>query len=167
MMKKFDEVVISNIEKQTARPIDLIVIHCSATREGQPFDARDYDRMHKKLGWSGIGYHYVILLDGTIEKGRPDENIGSHVRGHNSNSIGVVYTGGLDRQGKAKDTRTDEQRAAMTMLVQKLHELYPDARIVGHRDLSPDKDGDGVVEPHEWLKMCPCFPVGPWWAGEY
>lgn len=150
---------------QTQRTINKIVIHCSATREGVPITASQIRQWHKKMGWSDIGYHYVIELDGTVRKGRSDTRIGSHVKGHNRDSLGVCYVGGLNAQGGAKDTRTKEQHRSMTLLVDALSKLYPDAEILGHRDLSPDKDGDGVVERHEWLKQCPCFDVRGWWAG--
>ncbi len=143
--------------------IRRIAIHCTATREGQDVDAATIKRWHLGQGWNDIGYHFVIRLDGTIERGRPEEIPGSHVRGFNTGSIAVVYVGGLDRQGKAKDTRTVEQQAAMTELVRALVAKYPGADVLGHRDHSPDKDGDGVIERHEWLKDCPCFDVRAWW----
>lgn len=92
------------------RKINQIIVHCSATPEGKNFNANDIDRWHKERGFDCIGYHYVIDLDGTIEKGRPIEKVGAHVKGHNSNSIGVCYIGGLASDGKTpKDTRTVEQ----------------------------------------------------------
>lgn len=145
------------------RKINKIVIHCSATREGQPHNAADIERWHKAQGWKKIGYHYVVLLDGTIEKGREEAEVGSHVKGHNSDSIGVVYIGGLAANGVTpKDTRTDAQKAALLSLIKLLKAKYPEAKVMGHRDLSPDKDKDGVVEPHEWLKACPSFDVSSW-----
>lgn len=147
-----------------AKGIRRIVIHCTATREGQDIDAATIRRWHLKQGWSDIGYHFVIQIDGDIERGRPEEIAGSHVKGFNTGSIAIVYVGGLDPQGKAKDTRTPAQQAAMAQLVRELLASYPGAAVVGHRDLSPDKDGDGVVERHEWLKDCPCFDVRAWWA---
>lgn len=139
------------------RQIDYIAVHCSATIEGEYFDAKDFDAWHKRKGWSGIGYHYVILLDGTIEEGRPIEKVGAHVYGYNRNSIGIVYVGGLDKNKKPKDTRTPEQKKAMLELLTELSEKFPGAIIQGHRDFSPDKDGDGIIEPFEWIKACPCF----------
>ena len=144
------------------RPIDTIVIHCSATMEGRPFTVDDIDKMHRRLGWNGVGYHYVIKLDGTSQVGRQMDTIGSHVQGHNSKSIGICYIGGIGANGKAKDTRTEAQKVTLQKLITELRIKYPAAKFVGHRDLSPDKDGDGVVEPHEWLKQCPCFDVRAW-----
>ena len=107
------------------RRIDKIILHCTATIEGKDYRAKDIDRWHKARGWKGIGYHYVIDLDGTVEKGRKDSEIGAHCSGQNSHSIGVVYVGGLAKDGKtAKDTRTKEQKAALITLVKKLLKQY-------------------------------------------
>ena len=107
------------------RRIDKIILHCTATIEGKDYRAKDIDRWHKARGWKGIGYHYVIDLDGTVEKGRKDSEIGAHCSGQNAHSIGVVYVGGLAKDGKtAKDTRTKEQKAALITLVKKLLKQY-------------------------------------------
>lgn len=143
--------------KKSKRTITDIVIHCTATRAWQDYSADDLRRMHKAQGWADIGYHYVVRLDGTIEPGRDVDKIGAHVSGHNANSIGVVYVGGLDNQGKAKDTRTENQKNALLNLLLDLRQLYPNARISGHRDFSPDLNGNGTIEPCEWIKECPCF----------
>ncbi len=148
-----------------AKSIKRIFVHCTATREGQDIDAATIRRWHKNQGWSDIGYHFVVRLDGEIEKGRAENRIGSHVRGFNRGSIGVVYVGGLDAQGKPKDTRTVEQTQSLHKLITALLEAYPGAEVLGHRDASPDTDGDGKVEPHEWLKACPSFDVKKWWYG--
>jgi N-acetylmuramoyl-L-alanine amidase len=139
------------------REIKHIVIHCSATIENQFFDASTIDAWHKKRGWSGIGYHYVVLLDGSVEKGRPDEKIGAHVKSFNSNSIGVVYICGLDTNKNPKDTRTALQKECFLELLKRLKWLYPKAKISGHRDFSPDLNKNGTIEPNEFVKMCPCF----------
>lgn len=144
-------------------PIKRIVIHCTATREGHDVTAATIRGWHKKQGWSDIGYHYVIRLDGTVEAGRSLDKVGSHVRGWNSGSAAIVYVGGLDANGKAKDTRTPAQKKALASLIRQLRAQYP-VPVLGHRDLSPDKDGDGVVEKHEWLKDCPCFDAPAWFA---
>lgn len=150
----------------TVRAIDRIVIHCSATREGQAHTAADIDRWHKAQGWSKIGYHYVIRLDGTVEPGRPESEIGSHAKGFNANSIGIVYIGGVAANGQTpKDTRTDAQRKAMADLLKRLMTKYPGAKVMGHRDLSPDKNKDGKITPNEWMKACPSFDVAGWMNG--
>jgi N-acetylmuramoyl-L-alanine amidase len=147
------------------KAIRRIVIHCTATREGHDVDAATIRKWHQDKGWQDIGYHFVVRPNGAIERGRPEEQPGSHVAGFNAGSIGVVYVGGLDAQGRAKDTRTPLQTVSLALLVADLVKAYPGARVMGHRDLSPDKDGDGVIERHEWLKDCPCFDVAAWWSG--
>ena len=141
------------------REITHVVIHCTATKEGVPFGRDAIDRSHRARGFREIGYHYVVNADGSVEVGRPEHKQGAHVKGHNKFTIGIVYVGGLDSSGKPKDTRTLAQITSLKILVMYLQLKYPKADIVGHRDLSPDKDGDGKVEKHEWLKACPCFDV--------
>lgn len=140
------------------RKIDTIIIHCSASREGLDLTARDIKIMHvKNNGWSDIGYHYVIKLDGTVEKGRPDSIIGAHAKGYNGKSIGICYIGGLDSNGIEKDTRTLEQKNAILTLLTELIGKYPILKIIGHRDISPDINKNGKVDPWERIKSCPCF----------
>ena len=148
------------------KTIDAIVIHCSATRAGKNIKAADIEKMHKERGFSRIGYNYVIDLDGTVEIGRPLTMDGAHCNtsglsgvSYNKHSIGICYVGGLDKNGKPADTRTDEQKTALAALVYELMEKYPIVEVIGHRDASPDKDGDGEIEPLEWIKQCPCFSV--------
>ena len=142
------------------RKIDTIVIHCTATREGQDFRAKDIDRWHKEQGWKMIGYNYVIDLDGKVEEGRPLTMTGAHCKGWNERSVGVVYVGGLDREGKPKDTRTPAQKKAMNELVYSLLDRFPEVtQVIGHRDTSPDLNHDGKITPNEWIKACPCFDV--------
>ncbi|HEV7340879.1 MAG TPA: N-acetylmuramoyl-L-alanine amidase [Sphingopyxis sp.] len=154
-----------SLVKGTGVNIKRVFLHCSATREGQDIDAATIKKWHLAQGWKDIGYHFVIRIDGTIETGRAEHVVGSHVAGFNTGSIGVVYVGGLDAQGKPKDTRTEAQKASMARLCRALDAAYKQPRFMGHRDASPDKDGDGVVEKHEWLKDCPCFDVASWWTG--
>ena len=119
------------------RTIKELIVHCTATPEGKYFDAADIDRWHKKRGWSGNGYHFVILLDGTIEYGRDLKKSGAHTRGRNSTSIGITYIGGMDaNMQKAKDTRTEAQKESMLLLLKTLKKLHPEAVIYGHRDFS-------------------------------
>jgi N-acetylmuramoyl-L-alanine amidase len=126
------------------RPINRIIIHCTATPEGRHHTAADIDRWHRERGWAGNGYHFVIQLDGTRETGRPIEQAGAHVRGHNADSIGVVYVGGCDAAMKPKDTRTDAQKTALLCLLWELKGKHPNAQIIGHNDLDKGRD-------------CPCF----------
>lgn len=127
------------------RNITLIVIHCSAVATWQQSSAADIDRWHRERGWKyGIGYHYVVRRDGSVETGRPLEQIGTHCQNHNKHSIGICYEGGLDEQGRPADTRTPEQRVSLRQLLEKLHKMFPSTLIIGHRDLNP-------------MKSCPCF----------
>lgn len=136
------------------------MIHCSATRAGLDFRASDIDRWHREQGFDGIGYHYVIDLDGTIEVGRPLTMAGAHCKGWNKRSIGICYIGGLDANEIPSDTRTLAQRKAMHKLVEQLMERFPGiTQVLGHRDTSPDRNGDGKITPDEWVKACPCFDV--------
>ena len=143
------------------RDIELIVIHCSATKINRDFTARDVDTAHRYLGYSRWGYHYYIRKSGRIERMRPEQDIGAHCYGHNRESIGVCYEGGMDENGKAADTRTIQQTIAMHELVRQLWTRYPQARVVGHRDLSPDLNGNGIIEKFERIKECPCFDAIP------
>lgn len=144
------------------RRINLLAVHCTATVEGRPFTVESIRSMHKAQGWRDIGYHWLIGINGELWAGRPEVDAGSHIRGHNANSIGICYVGGIGRDGKAKDTRTEAQKVTLARLLKEKRAEHPRARIRGHRDMSPDKDGDGVVERHEWLKQCPCFDVVAW-----
>jgi hypothetical protein len=164
LAKMFPDVAKDSLGlKMSKRTITDIVVHCTASKENVKMTVDQIRALHMKpeskggRGWSDIGYHYVVLLDGTIEPGRDIDKIGAHVSGYNSHSIGVVYVGGLDKDGKPKDTRNELQKNALRNLLIKLKELYPKAKISGHRDFSPDKNNNGIIEPHEWIKSCPCF----------
>ena len=128
------------------RVITLVIIHCSAVTPDQTSSAAQIDSWHRKDRHYkfGIGYHYVIRRNGDIEPGRLEWMVGAHCLNHNKYSIGVCYEGGLDARGQPADTRTDEQKAAMRKLLERLHRDYPKAVIVGHHDLDPMKD-------------CPCI----------
>lgn len=125
------------------REIKELIIHCSATPEGRHHTVEDIDLWHKQRGWKGIGYHYVIYLDGSIHRGRPQAEIGAHCSGRNKNSIGICYIGGVDKNGKPKDTRTEAQKESLLELLRSLKCRYPNAGIFGHRDFA--------------AKACPCF----------
>ena len=129
------------------RHITLIVIHCSAVKPDQQSSAAQIDSWHRQRGFHlGIGYHYVIRRDGTLEMGRPEYMVGAHCKNHNQHSIGVCYEGGLNARGDPADTRTEAQKRTMLSLLRELKERYPRAIIVGHNTLNP-------------LKACPCFNV--------
>jgi N-acetyl-anhydromuramyl-L-alanine amidase AmpD len=142
------------------RKIDTIIIHATASRDGIHQTVDQIRQMHiKERGFSDIGYHYIIYLDGTINQGRNIESIGAHCTGHNKTSIGIAYVGGTDKDGKPKDTRTPEQKEALKIIVNNLVKEYGIKIVKGHRDFSPDLDGDGNIERFEWIKSCPCFEV--------
>ena len=141
------------------RKIDSIIIHCSATKTGQDFTAADIDRWHRERGFNGIGYHYVIRLDGKLEKGRDVSLSGAHCKGWNERSIGICYIGGLDENGRLADTRTNAQKRVLYQMIMDLQREYNILQVLGHRNTSPDLNGDGIIEPYEYVKVCPCFDV--------
>lgn len=131
------------------RQIDKIIIHCSATPEGRDVTVDAIRMWHKKRGFSDIGYHYVIYRDGSIHGGRPEATIGAHVQGENAHSIGICYIGGMDKDNKkAKDTRTEAQKASLLSLCQLLRKKYPAATFHGHNEFDN--------------KACPSFDVQAW-----
>lgn len=141
------------------RHVDTIIIHCSATPDNKRLEPAELNRMHRKRGFNGCGYHFYIRRNGDICDMRPVERTGAHCKGHNEGSIGICYEGGLNSRGEPADTRTEQQKKALRVLVKLLAREFPIKRVAGHRDFSPDLDGDGVVEPGEWVKQCPCFDV--------
>ncbi|MCV4268237.1 N-acetylmuramoyl-L-alanine amidase [Pseudomonas capsici] len=144
---------------------DLIVVHCSATRANADIGVRDITQWHIQRGFDTVGYHYVIRRNGELETGRAENTIGAHVRGHNSNSIGVCLAGGVDTNNKPENNFTAAQFATLETLLGQLKGRYPTAQILGHRDLSPDRNGDGKITPNEFIKACPSFDVREWLAG--
>jgi len=128
------------------RKIDKIILHCAATPEGRDVKTQTIKSWHVKgRGWSDIGYHFVIELDGSVVDGRPLERTGAHVKGHNTGSIGICYVGGMDKDKNAKDTRTEAQRDAMDNLIASLQDRFPKATIHGHNEFA--------------AKACPSFDV--------
>ena len=133
--------------KKSSRKINKIILHCSATKEGQDISVDTIRKWHVDgRGWSDIGYHYIVSIDGKIEDGRPIDRSGAHTKGQNSNSIGVCYTGGVEKDGKTpKDTRNPEQLMALANLLDALMEMYPEATLHGHNEFA--------------AKACPSFDV--------
>lgn len=132
------------------RSINLIVVHCSATRCDRPFTVEALIRCHdQRFGFTG--YHYYITRNGHTYQTRHEHLVGAHARGYNQHSLGVCYEGGLNEQGQPADTRTVRQKKALLRLLKRLKSAHPDAQILGHRDL-----------PHV-AKACPCFDA----KGEY
>lgn len=123
--------------RKSRRIINEIIIHCTATPDGRECSVTEIRRWHIQRGFTDIGYHYVIHLDGRVEEGRNVDIAGAHCTGHNTNSIGVVYVGGCGKDGKTpKDTRTQAQKSALANLLIDLRKLYPRAAIHGHRDFA-------------------------------
>jgi len=147
---------------------NLVVWHTSATPPSRIIGATDIRLMHQARGWDDIGYHVVILRDGKVQMGEDISRWGAHAKGHNALSVAVVLIGGI-KEGTEKDDRptaennyTEAQWAAAKHVFEFLVLLYPTASHVGHRDLSPDKDGDGRIQRWEFMKDCPCFSVQEW-----
>ncbi len=170
-------------EHMRMRPINLIVTHCSASPNGDTLfrgkagdvgfqtPVQIIDEWHAKRGFQrssaarvrynpslrAIGYHYVIYRNGAISTGRDVTEIGAHVTGYNQKSLGVCLVG--------TDRYTPAQWASLADLVGALRKRYPESRVTGHRDLSPDQNANGIVEKFEWLKTCPGFDVAAWIEG--
>lgn len=126
------------------RNINKIIVHCSATPEGRNFTIKQIDAWHRQRGFNGIGYHFVIYLDGSVHVGRPLHKSGAHCKGQNKNSIGICYIGGCEAHTqKPKDTRTDTQKASLVKLITELRQQFPNASVHGHREFAN--------------KACPCF----------
>lgn len=139
------------------RCIDLIVVHCTASRCNHRLAPDELEAEHRRRFSGGCGYHFYITREGIIFPMRRLDRVGAHVRGFNAHSIGIAYEGGLTPDGIAADTRTAEQRESLRFLIRQLLVVYPKSTVCGHRDLSPDLNGNGVIEPREWIKQCPCF----------
>jgi N-acetyl-anhydromuramyl-L-alanine amidase AmpD len=132
------------------RPVtNLIVVHCAATKPTMDIGVREIRSWHVQQGWLDVGYHFVIRRNGDVENGRPHDVVGSHVKGHNSYSLGICLVGGIDSKGKPQDNFTPEQMNSLHLLLLAQKRTYPQAKIVGHRDLDSGK-------------ACPSFVVADW-----
>ena len=134
-------------DNRITRTIDEVILHCSATREGQDISTDTIRKWHVEgRGWSDIGYHFVIRLDGTLDVGRPLHRAGAHVKGRNKTTIGVCYIGGVERDGKTpKDTMNRGQEATFRNLMTTLRACFGDLSLHGHNEYS--------------AKACPSFDV--------
>ncbi len=150
----------------TPSSVRYLVVHCSATRANANVSAADIRLWHKRKGWRDIGYHFVIKRDGTVEKGRPTNEPGAHVSGFNGQSLGICMVGGVGLDGKGENNFTPAQFTALDTLLTGLRPMFPNASVLGHRDLSPDRNRDGRVTPNEWMKECPSFDVRAWLAAK-
>lgn len=148
------------------RKIDCIVVHCAATCATSSVTTEDIARWHiLERHFRDIGYHFVVDQKGVIHKGRPLNEMGAHVEGHNAHSIGICYIGGLDSHGNPADTRTPLQQLAIKQLIGLLVNEFKIYDVLGHRDLSPDVNGDGEITSVDWIKMCPCYDAHAEWLG--
>jgi len=111
------------------------------------------------------GYHWLIDANGKITQLVDEGIVANGVKGYNSTAIHVAYIGGIDKQHpNGIDTRTPDQKAALEILLTQLHLRYPNAKIMGHRDISPDTNHNGKVDSWERIKNCPCFDAIPEYA---
>ena len=131
---------------QNYREVNLLVVHCTATRCNKDFPVSSLRASHKARGFADIGYHFYITRDGETHPCRPVHQIGAHATGWNDKSIGICYEGGLDENGRIADTRTYAQKCALLDLLRQLKTDYPEAAILGHYQLSENV-----------RKVCPCF----------
>ena len=129
--------ILHSSQYQNYRRIDLIVIHCSATRATQRYTVDDCRRDHRDRGFADIGYHYYITRDGVVHAGRALYTVGAHATGYNAHSIGICYEGGLDIRGRPADTRTVEQKETLHKLIERLKEDYPGVLLPLLRDNLP------------------------------
>lgn len=141
---------MARVQFNKRKETNLVVIHCAATKPSMDIGLREIRQWHVQQGWLDVGYHYIVRRDGTVETGRPHDVVGSHVKGHNFESVGICMVGGIDDAGTPKDNFTDAQWAALEGLVWEISTvMYPNARICGHRDLDSGK-------------ACPSFDVATW-----
>ena len=139
------------------RTVRQLVVHCSATKPSADIGVTEIDRWHRQRGFNKVGYHFVIKRDGTIQEGRKLDEVGAHVKGHNSQSVGVCVVGGVSQEDHtvAENNFTAEQVASLRTLLEQLRVIYPGAEVLGHRDFP------GVA------KECPSFDVKAWWSKQH
>lgn len=128
---------------------EYIVIHCSATKPSMDIGLSEIKNWHvNERGWRDVGYHYVIKRNGEVELGRNIRDTGAHAAGYNSKSIGICLVGGMAEDNSTEDNFTAQQWTALLDLIQQKLSDYPDAKVIGHNEIS-EKD-------------CPCFDVQKW-----
>lgn len=138
------------------RKIKHLVVHTSATSQETTIEEiQKYWKNHLK--WKNPGYHFMIKPNGEVVNILPIERVSNGVAGYNANIINICYIGGVDSNNRAVDNRTDEQKSSLLKLLKKLKTQFPSATIKGHRDFSPDLNKNGIIEPFEFIKQCPCF----------
>ena len=137
------------------RNIKYIAVHCTAS--SQHATIKELLLEFERKGWSKPGYHHIVDVNGKVFNVLSEDEVSNGVKGFNSNLINVAYIGGIDAKGKPVDNRTEEQKKSLLLLLKALKEKYPNAIIQGHRDVSPDTNKNGIVDPWERIKACPCF----------
>lgn len=141
------------------RTIKRIFVHCTASH--QTASVESIKAEFRRKGWKNPGYHYLIDAGGAIHQLLDESLVSNGVQGYNSTAINVAYIGGIDQAGKAIDNRTEPQKKALIKLLRLLRKRYPEAQILGHRDISPDTNRNGKVDSWERIKECPCFDAIP------
>lgn len=137
------------------RNIKYIAVHCTAS--SQHATIKELLLEFERKGWSKPGYHHIVDVHGKVFNTLSEDEVSNGVKGFNSNLINVAYIGGIDAKGNPVDNRTEEQKESLLLLLKALKEKYPNAIIQGHRDFSPDTNKNGIVDPWERIKACPCF----------
>lgn len=137
------------------RTIRFIVIHCTATKPSVKHQT--ILNGWRAKGWDKNGYHWLVDQSGLAARLQDDSIVSNGVFGYNNHTINICYIGGIGANGKPQDTRTPEQKGMLETLLMDYRKKYPTAIIQGHRDFSPDKNKNGVIESFEWIKVCPCF----------
>lgn len=138
------------------RTITRIFVHCTASHQSTT-TVSSLLAEFKRKGWKNPGYHYVVFPDGSTRKLLNESLVANGVKGYNSHSIHIAYVGGVDSKLRSVDNRTDAQKATLLRILRGLRKSYPKATILGHRDISPDTNHNGIVDPWERIKDCPCF----------
>jgi N-acetylmuramoyl-L-alanine amidase len=147
--------IVPYLGNANGRPISSIIIHCTATPEGKAYSVADINAWHRARGFEMIGYHYVILLNGEINIGRPVSRVGAHTQNHNNGTIGISYVGGMNSSmTRAKDTRTRVQKASGRALIDALLEKFPGIHSIhGHNEFAQKACPSFIVRNDDWGKM--------------
>lgn len=130
------------------RKIERIFVHCTAGNQKQTLQQLKDEFIRR--GWKNPGYHYVVFPDGKLVQLLSEDKVSNGVQGYNSTSINVSYIGGIDKQGRPLDNRTQAQKDTLYALLMYLKQQYPKAHILGHRDIWGKNSKN-------WKKYCPCF----------
>lgn len=133
--------------------VRFIVLHCSASPPSAKVNAATIDRWHRERGFRKIGYHFVINRDGKVETGREQFEIGAHAENYNAVSVGICLVGGVNDKNEPEDNFTQAQWKALERVVRQQTNVFPQAKVLGHRDLPNVR------------KACPSFDAKAWWAG--